>query len=137
MTDNHQNGISALIVDDNKCNQIFAYHAIKADCTTVDFAENGREAVSMVQQGLYDLILMDIAMPVMDGITATALIRADKGKITKPVIIGLTAHDNYNEDCLKAGMDTVIQKPYCIKSLNLEIKRQIALKQKRSISNAG
>ena len=87
--------------------------------------------------GITLITLVDIAMPVMDGITATALIRADKGKITKPVIIGLTAHDNYNEDCLKAGMDTVIQKPYCIKSLNLEIKRQIALKQKRSISNAG
>lgn len=117
--------LKVLIVDDQEANRIIARHAVKSEFEIIHLAQNGLEALEKAQTGNYDFILMDIAMPKMDGITATALIRADQSLKKQPVIIGLTAYDNYTADCLQAGMDAVILKPYSIISLVQEIRKHL------------
>ncbi|MBK7885226.1 MAG: response regulator [Chitinophagaceae bacterium] len=104
--------ISVLIVEDNVLNQrVASYFLNKIGCKT-DIAQNGLEAVEMVTKNLYDIILMDLQMPVMDGFEATTIIR---NKLKKDIpIIGLTANV-FKEDignCLNAGMNDHLGKPF-------------------------
>jgi CheY-like chemotaxis protein len=80
----------------------------------IDMAENGRDALEKWEKGHFDLLLMDLQMPEMDGLEATRAIRsreAEKGQ--RAAIIGLTAHalGRIRDDCLEAGMDHVLTKP--------------------------
>jgi CheY-like chemotaxis protein len=77
-----------------------------------DVAANGREAVQGVERGIYDVVLMDVQMPEMDGLEATRKIR-DLSGFRQPYIIGLTANamQGDREMCLNAGMDHYIPKP--------------------------
>ena len=80
----------------------------------VDFAENGEIAVNMWEKGTYDLVLMDIQMPVFNGYEATRIIREkerERGVYTP--IVAITAHvsNKDQEQCLAAGMDAFIPKP--------------------------
>ncbi len=79
----------------------------------VSTAENGEQAIESVKKGTYDAVLMDIHMPVMDGLTATRIIREEIRNKDLP-IIAMTAHTiNHNkEKCLQAGMDEFIPKPF-------------------------
>ncbi|MFW5486978.1 MAG: response regulator [Desulfovibrio sp.] len=79
----------------------------------VQCAQNGREAVESAADGKFDLILMDIQMPEMDGLEATRRIRNLKGPISKVPIIALTAHamKGDRERFMKAGMDEYLTKP--------------------------
>ena len=80
----------------------------------VEVANNGAEAVDLVQRQDFDLVLMDVQMPILDGLEATAAIRklADPAKARLP-IIAMTAHayQRDQEQCLAAGMDAYIAKP--------------------------
>ena len=89
-------------------------------------AVNGREALEKVAQGRYDLVLMDVHMPVMDGLEATRRIRALVGGDLP--IVGLTA-DAYREDvrrCREAGMDGVLIKPIRRKEMVEEVRRLLS-----------
>lgn len=123
MKTNCEENKSVLIVDDVDVNRLFAFHALKKRYHAIDFAENGAEAVKKIRSGRYDLVLMDIAMPVMDGITATKLVRADESITHQPFIICVSAYQHYTHDCLKAGMDALIFKPYSMKALMHEIEK--------------
>lgn len=121
MTDPIQNDLSdfakkypvtILIVDDNPVNQILANRMMKKlgyESTTV---ENGIKAVEEVTKNFYDIILMDIQMPEMDGITATRHIREHMEK--QPIIIAVTANAivGDKEMYLQAGMNDYISKPF-------------------------
>ena len=90
-------------------------------------AETGREALKKYEQGSFDLILMDLQMPEMDGIEATRAIRkreAEEGE-KRTFIIGLTAHarPEIKEECLNSGMDDVLIKPVRMKDLFAAIGR--------------
>jgi PAS domain S-box-containing protein len=92
----------------------------------METAETGREAVARWEKGAFDVVLMDLQMPEMDGLEATQAIRgreAAGGRRT--CIIGLTAHarSEIREDCLQAGMDEVLTKPVQINDLYLAIDR--------------
>lgn len=105
-----------LIVEDNKVDQSL-FQAVLGDDFICDIAENGMQAVEKCKEGDYGLILMDIAMPKMDGYEATKEIRKFNSKIP---IIAVTALA-YSEDkakCLNAGMDDYIAKPIHIESFN-------------------
>ena len=86
----------------------------------IDEAEGGASAIDLVRQKHYDLILMDIQMPGMDGIEATRQIITGLPKEKHPTIVALTAGvmKEEQEQCLAAGMTDVITKPFTIESLS-------------------
>nr|MBF0223248.1 response regulator [Desulfobulbaceae bacterium] len=105
-----------LLAEDYPTNRIVAANYLTKAGYQVDLVENGREAVLFFQQNTYDLILMDIQMPVLDGYGATFEIReyeSSKPAGTKIPIIAMTAHamSGYREKCLAGGMDDYITKP--------------------------
>jgi len=106
--------LSILLVEDNLLNQKFAMTSLERAGHHVELAENGKIAVEKFKNAAYDLILMDIAMPIMDGIEATRVIRdLEKGN-RRIKIVAVTAHVMVTdrEKCLAAGMDEYISKPY-------------------------
>ncbi len=102
-----------LVVDDNATNRMVAQSLVEMfDCTS-ESAEDGEEAVEAARTGRFDLILMDIKMPRMDGIAATRAIRAIPGPVGATPIIALTANADPDdaEAYLAAGMNGVVEKP--------------------------
>ncbi|PKP52936.1 MAG: hypothetical protein CVT92_06610 [Bacteroidetes bacterium HGW-Bacteroidetes-1] len=114
-----------LLVEDNELNQKFATAVIRKIGHEVDIAANGLIGVNLFKSNKYDLILMDIQMPEMNGIEATKAIRqleALEGKNTHIPIIAVTAFamDHDKRNCMEAGMDEFLAKPY--KPFELEQK---------------
>jgi CheY-like chemotaxis protein len=105
-------GARVLLVEDNEINQEVAIGQLEDAEVFVVLAENGADAVRMVRENDYDLVLMDMQMPVMDGIEATRIIRADP-KVKSVPIIAMTANAlvSDRELCLEAGMNDHIAKP--------------------------
>ena len=103
-----------LVVDDNVVNQQVAQGLLRKLGHAVDIAASGIEAVEAVRSQPYDVVLMDIQMPEMDGYEATAVIRAmPDAKVAATPIIAMTANAMQGDDqkCLQAGMDGYISKP--------------------------
>jgi two-component system, sensor histidine kinase and response regulator len=102
-----------LLVEDNPANQKLAAYILRARGHTVDIAGDGQRGLDMAQDDSYDVILMDVQMPSMDGLEATKAIRTrEKGKRRVP-IIAMTAHamKGDRERCLAFGMDGYLSKP--------------------------
>ena len=104
-------GRKVLLVEDNKFNQQVARELLSDMGLAVTLAANGREAIDLVGGGGFDLVLMDVQMPVMDGITATRAIR-NAGLVDLP-IIAMTANamPEDRDECLLAGMNDYVAKP--------------------------
>ncbi len=107
--------LKILLVEDAKENRIVVKAFLKKTPHTIEVAENGRIGVDKFVEGEYDLVLMDMRMPVMDGYTATGEIRKWEGKNKKPAIpiIALTAHAliEDRQKCLDAGCTDYLPKP--------------------------
>ncbi|MFS4456385.1 ATP-binding protein [Maribacter sp. 2304DJ31-5] len=105
-------GISVLLVEDNVHNQLLAKNYFKRWGSDIVIAENGKEALDFIGKNTFDVILMDLQMPVMDGFETTEQIRQNL-KLTIP-IIGCSAHSlvGEKEKCLAVGMNDYIAKPY-------------------------
>lgn len=103
--------VHVLVVEDNEINQSLIEHLFKSWKLSFDMVNNGKQAIDKLRTRNYDLILMDIQMPEMDGYTATQQIRHDL-KLDMPVV-AMTAHalPGEREKCLSAGMDEYISKP--------------------------
>jgi len=110
--------LRVLLVEDHPVNLTLAQALLKKLGHAVDVAENGRQAVDLVKTHDYDVILMDVQMPVMDGIAATREIR-NLTLLAQPPIIALTAnaYTRDRENCLAAGMDDFLSKPYRLEQL--------------------
>lgn len=112
--------LRVLLAEDTPTNQKLEAYVLEKRGHVVDIAPDGRRAVDMVRRNAYDVLLMDVQMPVMDGFQATAEIRAlpDPDKAGLP-IIAITAHTlkGDTERCLAAGMDAYIGKPIQAESL--------------------
>ena len=102
-----------LLVEDNPANQKFAAYVLDERGHTVEIAGDGQLGLSMAQEKQYDVILMDVQMPGMDGLEATAAIRAREGQGKRIPIIAMTAHamKGDRERCLAADMDDYLSKP--------------------------
>jgi CheY-like chemotaxis protein/HPt (histidine-containing phosphotransfer) domain-containing protein len=140
----YRKDIRILLVEDYPTNQQVAMRHLYGAGYQVDLAEDGQQAVNAYERRHYDLVLMDIQMPVMDGYEATREIRkletgkssTDNSSLTTDLsripIIAVTAHaiHGYRERCLEAGMDDYIAKPLMRKEL-------LAMVDKWTTSNAG
>jgi CheY-like chemotaxis protein len=111
------NGLQLLLVEDNFLNQKLIFLNLNRYGVVIDVANNGADAVEKVREKKYDLILMDLMMPIMDGFAATKAIREiESEKSMHTPIVGLTANnfDADREKCLSAGMDEYMTKPFDI-----------------------
>ncbi|BAO45709.1 PAS domain S-box protein [Thiolapillus brandeum] len=115
-----------LLVEDNQVNRELATEVLRRHGLIVDTAGNGQEALDKLSEQSYELILMDIQMPVMDGYEATKNIRSKLGLVRLP-IIALTASSSsrVREKCIQAGMDDYLSKPIDIHELMEMIDRFI------------
>jgi CheY-like chemotaxis protein len=115
--------LKILLAEDNKVNQKVALMTLKKLGYTADIANNGLEVLAMIENQLYDVILMDMQMPEMDGITATKMIR--EANISQPWIIALTANALVQDRqiCLDAGMNDFLAKPLVITELTEALKK--------------
>jgi CheY-like chemotaxis protein len=116
--------LSVLIADDNALNQNLLRRLVAKLGHKVDVVANGREAVAAVAQGPYDLVLMDVLMPEMDGLEAAEAICRRWPRGTRPRLIALTAlaGPGDQERCLKAGFDDYMSKPVHLEELREAFK---------------
>jgi PAS domain S-box-containing protein len=118
-------GLKILVVEDNATNRLIAGKMLENLGASVSTANNGALGVEAVQVCAYDLIFMDIQMPVMDGLEATAAIRALPGPVSQIPIIAMTANalSHQRTEYLAAGMNGVVPKPLSPAALLAELAR--------------
>jgi polar amino acid transport system substrate-binding protein len=121
MTDDFDSPV--LVVEDNDSMRKLVTTQLKKLGYLADVATNGKEALDKLNAGSYSIVLMDVQMPVMDGLQATKAVR-DRERETgdHAVIIALTGHCS-RTDCLAAGMDDFIAKPMNIATLKKTMER--------------
>jgi CheY-like chemotaxis protein len=113
ITERESRPARVLLAEDLQANQILVIAILKRTGYQVDVVENGALAVEAVQRADHDLVLMDVQMPVMDGLEATRKIRALGGKVANIPVVALTASvlEQDVEACRAAGMDDFVAKP--------------------------
>jgi signal transduction histidine kinase/CheY-like chemotaxis protein len=118
-----------LIAEDNMINQMVIQKILKLLGFHPTVASNGLIALEKFQDNIYDIVLMDVQMPEMDGIEATKMIR--ELSIKQPVIIAMTANamQGDRENCLNAGMDDYISKPIVMDDLYKKLKKWTSKKE--------
>jgi len=123
-----ENMLNILIAEDNLINQKLAIKMLEKHGYKASIANNGKEAISMMQKEKFDIILMDIQMPEMDGHEATYKIREIERKTGEHIpIIALTAHamKGDKDKCISSGMDDYVSKPIKVDELISTIKKLI------------
>ncbi|MGB8366361.1 MAG: ATP-binding protein [Rhizomicrobium sp.] len=112
--------LNILVAEDNAINQKVIAAVLGSLNYDFSIAANGREAIEMLEDEQFDLVLMDMHMPVMDGLAATRAIRARADQLGEIPIIGLTASamDKDRESCLAAGMSAFVAKPFGLRELS-------------------
>lgn len=108
-----KSGIHILLAEDNVVNQKIVLYMLNKIGYSAEVVQNGEAAVEAAAQKHYDLILMDVQMPGMDGLEATRMIRKNQGAKPAPFIVAMTANamEGDKEECLLAGMDDYMSKP--------------------------
>ncbi len=113
-----------LLVEDNKVNQLVASKLLSKYGVRVTTADNGKLALQALEEDHYDLVFMDVQMPVMDGMEATRIIRKNP-KFDDLIIIAVTAHalDDEKQKCMQAGMNDHLSKPIEIQKLSALLEK--------------
>ncbi|MGL1894593.1 MAG: ATP-binding protein [Spirochaetaceae bacterium] len=125
----HTQGSHILLVEDYPVNQIVAKKHLEMDNHIVTVAQNGKEAIDKCDETTFDLILMDLQMPIMDGFKATQYIRGSAGPNRKIPILAMTANamDTAKQTCLDSGMNGVITKPIRKKMFLKEVDKWLKI----------
>ena len=127
-------GVRVLLVEDNAFNQVVATETLRILGAIVEIAENGKVACERLETGVFDLVLMDVQMPVMDGYAASRRIR-DEMKLPVPILAmtaGVLPSDR--DRCLEAGMDDFVTKPFQVDTLVETILRHVAPKNASAVA---
>jgi signal transduction histidine kinase/ActR/RegA family two-component response regulator len=128
-------GVRVLLVEDNPVNQKVAIRMLQKLGCVVELAENGQQALEKLERASYDIVLMDMQMPIMDGLTATRLLRQREQQTGHhQVVIALTANamQTDRELCLEAGMDDYLSKPLTLDALQVMLLRWVAQHKQRA-----
>ena len=117
--------MSILLVEDQVVNRKVAIHKLRSWSCRTDTAENGQQALDALAHGSYDAVLMDLQMPGMDGLAATAEIRRREAGGRRTPIIAMTAHamQGDRERCLTGGMDDYVTKPINSRELHAALSK--------------
>jgi signal transduction histidine kinase/CheY-like chemotaxis protein len=134
----HRKPIHILLAEDNPINQKVASHMLQRLGYQADVVSNGKEAVDAVRAKDYNVVLMDVHMPEMDGLEATTMIRSERRRSRRPYIIALTAAamPEDEEKCMAAGMDDFITKPVRIPDLINVLERYRLVTEKPTLIGA-
>ncbi|BBD53934.1 two-component sensor histidine kinase [Planktothrix agardhii NIES-204] len=121
----NQSQLKILIADDDEINQEFGLLLMKALGYNADIANNGLEVLELLKKQSYNIILMDMQMPEMDGLTTTKMIR--ESSQTQPWIIAVTANvlERAHQRCLEVGMNDYLSKPIMIEDFNHAISKYL------------
>ena len=118
-----------LLVEDHKMNQLVARKTLerKFPNSELTIADNGQIAVEILAEHTFDLVLMDIQMPIMDGYEATTYIRKNMPQLNNLPVLAMTAHAHIAKDrqYLEYGMDDYVLKPFKPEDLFYKIKKYI------------
>jgi CheY-like chemotaxis protein len=120
-----QSPLSILLAEDSPVNQIIALHMLKKLGYGAQIANNGLEALQAQERHRFDLVLMDIQMPEMDGIEATRIIRERWPDGPAIIVVTSLELESYREKCLSAGADDIITKPIRKDELHEAIERNM------------
>jgi CheY-like chemotaxis protein len=131
--------LDILVAEDNAVNQKLALRLLERMGYAADVAGNGLEAISALERKPYDVVLMDVQMPELDGLEATRRIVARWEGAERPTIVAMTANamDGDREMCLAAGMDDYLSKPIRTGELAAALSRAIDARRARSDGAAG
>jgi two-component system, sensor histidine kinase and response regulator len=124
-----------LLAEDNEFNQRVAVGLLSKKGHHITIAQDGQQALELIAAESFDLVLMDVQMPIMDGIETTrALRRLEAQSGTHLPVIGLTAHamESDRQRCLDAGMDDYLAKPFKVADLDAVLARQMSAKKPSS-----
>lgn len=124
-TDDVALNLKVLLVEDNDINRLYAKSILETWKCKTDIAENGLIAIEKLKSNLYDAILMDVQMPVMDGYEATKAIRTMDHPMNSTPIVALTANATKSDikKCLAAGMNDYVAKPFTPDDLYQKLKK--------------
>lgn len=131
--------LKILVAEDNLVNQkVLTRMLMRLGLSDVDIANNGREAVTMEKEKDYDIILMDMQMPIMDGLEACREIRLRPRDTSYPAIIFVTAHvsDEFQAECVESGAVGFLAKPFSIREIEECLQRTQSIVRGRT-ENSG
>ena len=128
-----------LVADDNAINRMVTERMLQRSGHSVALAENGLQAMEMALARRFDLVLMDVQMPEMDGLAATVAIRRAEHSTRRTPIVGLTAHAfrGDRDRCLDAGMDDYVAKPVRREELEAAMARALRRNPSTTFSSSG
>jgi CheY-like chemotaxis protein len=129
-----EKAFSILIAEDDESNRKVTSAMLKHLGYRADAVSNGREALLALKRQPYDIILMNLSMPEMDGLEATRLIRLSCPQTLQPKIIALTAYllPNSREICLEAGMNDFVPKPFKMNELDKILSKHIRIRERQT-----
>ena len=118
-------GLSILVAEDSVVHQTIAVRLLENLGHAVTVVGNGKEAVRALRRGVFDVLLTDVEMPELDGLSTARMIRAAEVRLGGRLpIVGVTTNDNH-EDCLNAGMDAYLPKPLEAESLTRTLQKVV------------
>ena len=119
--------LRVLLVEDAPLHQKLATTLLQRQGHCVTLSQNGREAVDLLENERFDLVLMDVEMPVMDGLATTSVIRNRESKHGGHTAIVAVTSSSGPDECLAAGMDAYIAKPLRVEAFDQTVQRVLGV----------